>query len=163
MMGATLTGGTPMRTAALALVAALTAGIALPLAAQETDGPGAPTVLMVSSYVCPMNAIADIARNYETYTKPIELELVEEGVFGGAGLYFHNWSDEWNVNYYRLGYDIGDMLDGIQTVNQRVVQRHPELADDPGPFAACSAHKDNIYGFGPATGRPDMFTEGGGN
>lgn len=153
-----------MRTTPLALVAALTAGLALPLAAQEADDPGPPQFLMVSSYVCPMNIIGDIGRDYEAYTKPVEQELIAEGVFGGAGLYFHVWADEWNVNYYRLGYDLGDMLEGVQTVNQRVTERNPELADEPGLFAACTAHKDNIYGFGPGAGRPDMFTEpGGGN
>lgn len=157
-----------MRPVAPALLAALAsllaAPLAAPLAAQEAGAPEAPQFLMVSSYVCPMDAIADIGRHYEQYTKPVELELIEEGVFGGAGLYFHVWADEWNVNYYRLGHDIGDMLTGVQTVNQRVMERNPDLQGELGPFAACTQHKDNIYGFGPGTGRPDVFTnDGGGN
>ena len=154
-----------MKITPLALAAALATLVGSPLAAQEADEPEAPQVLIVASWICPQTAIADIARNYETYTKPIEEELVAEGGgLAGAGLYFHTWADEWNVNYYRLGYDIGDMLDAMQTVGQRVVERNPELQDEPGPFAACTEHKDGIYGFGPGTGRPDMFTEdGGGN
>lgn len=151
-----------MRTVPLAFVAALATGLALPLAGQEAETAGPPQFLMVSSYVCPMNVIGDIGRNYEAHTKPVEQELIAEGVFGGAGLYFHVWADEWNVNYYRLGYDIADMLAGVQTVNQRVMERNPDLQGEPGPFAACTAHKDNIYGFGPGTGRPDVFTEPGG-
>jgi hypothetical protein len=150
-----------MRTATLVLAVTVSTGLVLPLTAQETEAPGPPQFLMVASYVCPMGAIADIARSYETYTKPVEQEMVAEGgVLASAGLYFHFWSDEWNVNYFRLGYDAGDMLAAAQTVNQRVLERNPELRGEPGPFAACTAHKDNIYGFGPGTGRPDVFTQG---
>jgi hypothetical protein len=152
-----------MRTTTLALTAVLTTGLASPMTAQE-EAPAPPQVLIVASFVCPMTTVADIARDYETYTKPVEQELVAEGALASAGLYFHAFADEWNVNHYRLGYDIGDMLDAMQTVNQRVVERNPEREGGAGPFAACTAHKDNIYGFGPGTGRPDVFTEeNGGN
>lgn len=153
-----------MRIATLALAATLTACLASPLTGRETDEPGPARILMVGSFICPGPAIQEIGRFYESTLKPVEEEVVAEGALVSTGLYFHTWGDEWNVHYYRIGYDLGDMLDGITTVNQRVQERNPELQGEPGPFAVCTAHKDNIYGLGPGTGRPDVFTEdAGGN
>lgn len=143
----------------LVLAAALSF-VALPAAAQEEDTPSA-TVLMISYYQCPQDAIAEIAESYDTYTRPVEEEMVEDGVFTGAGLFFHWWADEWNVNYFRTGYDIADMLDAIDEVNATVVERNPELEDEPGPFAQCTAHKDGIYQFGPGTNRTPPPNGGG--
>ena len=80
-----------------------------------------------------------------------------------AGLFFHAWADEWNVNYYRTGYDIGGLIDAIAEVGARVQEAHPELADGPGPFAVCTAHKDNIYFLGPRTGDDDDDDDDGRN
>jgi hypothetical protein len=78
---------------------------------------------------------------------------VAEGKLVGAGLFFHQWADEWNVNYFRTGHDLNEMLEAVAEVGRRIAERNPELADGPGPFAVCTAHKDGIYGFGPGTGR----------
>ena len=64
---------------------------------------------------------------------------------------------------YRTGYDIGELLDAIAEVGARVTEANPELADGPGLFAACTAHKDNIYAFGPRTGDDDDDDDDGGN
>lgn len=153
-----------MRFPTLALTAALTTGLVAPLAAQETPAPEGPRFLLVASFVCPLNSVAEIARTYEATMKPVEEELVAEGVIASAGLYFHAYSDEWNVHHFRIGYDPGDLLEAAGTANQRMLARNPELRDDMAGLGACTAHKDNIYGFGPGTGRPDLFTEtNGGN
>lgn len=123
-----------------------------PAAAQEEESPSA-TVLMISYYQCPQSAIAEISESYDQYVRPVEEEFVEQGALAGAGLFFHWWADEWNVNYFRTGYDISDMLQAVQDVNATVVERNPELEDQPGPFAVCTAHKDGIYNFGPGTNR----------
>ncbi|GMR14354.1 MAG: hypothetical protein BMS9Abin29_2605 [Gemmatimonadota bacterium] len=130
--------------------------------AQEDDAEDREaTILSISSYQCPNSAIAGIASNYDSLTRPVEEELVAEGKMASAGLFFHAWADEWNVNYYRTGYDIGSLVDAIAEVGTRVREANPDLGDGPGPFAACTAHKDNIYFFGPRTG--DNDDDAGGN
>ena len=125
---------------------------AVPLAAQEEDDDGPDGgVLSISSYVCPQSAIGDIAEGYDTNTRPIEDELVTEGMLISAGLFFHAWADEYNVNYYRRAADLPSLFAAIAEVGERFEAQHPELADGPGPFAQCSAHKDNIYFMGPTT------------
>lgn len=153
-----------MRFITLALAAALNAGTFLPVAAQEEAAPAPPSFILVASFVCPLSAVADIGRNYEAFMKPVEEEMVAEGVLASAGLYFHAFADEWNVHHFRLGYDPGALIEAAGTANQRMLERNPELRGEMGGFGVCTAHKDNIYGFGPGTGRPDIFTEtAGGN
>lgn len=101
--------------------------------------------------MCPQSAISDIADNYDTYTRPVEDELVTEGMLLGAGLFFHAWSDEYNVNYYRVAPNMAGLFEAVAEVGRRVSERNPELADGPGPFAVCTAHNDNIYFMGPTT------------
>ena len=135
-----------------ALLFALVMAVPTTLVAQEEESPPA-TVLTISSYQCPQAAIADITEAYDQFTRPVEEELVEEGTLVSAGLFFHQWADEWNVNYYRTGYDLSEVLEAVAEVGRRVTERNPELADGPGLFAACTAHKDGIYSFGAGTGR----------
>lgn len=142
-----------MRILTTLLVTAALSGVAVPIEAQDEAETPSATVLMISYYQCPQEAIAGISESYDQYTRPVEEEKVAEGVFTGAGLFFHWWADEWNVNYFRTGYDIADMMDAIAEINETVVERNPELEDEPGPFAQCTAHKDGIYSFGPGTNR----------
>lgn len=131
--------------------------LALPAAlwAQDADQP---QILTVSQWICPNSAIQEISDSYEEFTLPVERELVDEGQLVSAGMFFHAWADEWNVGYFRVGFGIGGLMDAMAEVTRRVNERNPELADQPGPFAACSAHKDNIYFMGPNTNAP---VEGG--
>jgi len=102
-------------------------------------------ILSISSWVCSQDAIQDISESYQTYTQPVEKELIDEGMLENSGLYFHAWADEWNVNYYRIAPTFNGLFDAISEVTRRVNERHPEMADEMNPFEVCSAHKDNIY------------------
>ncbi|HUG36622.1 MAG TPA: hypothetical protein VML54_06700 [Candidatus Limnocylindrales bacterium] len=137
------------RPLALPLALLLSAPAALSAQAQQ-EAP--PPVLSISSYVCPQSTLAEIRENYEKYTIPVEREMVQEGQLLGAGIYFHAWSDEWNFNYYRVASGIDALMAAVAEVGRRVNEANPELANQPGPFAACTAHKDNIYFMGPTTG-----------
>lgn len=108
-------------------------------------------ILSTSSWVCPQDAIQDISESYQTYTQPVEKELIDEGMLVNSGLYFHAWADEWNVNYFRIAPTLNGLFDAIAEVTRRVNERHPELADEMNPFNVCSAHKDNIYYMPPST------------
>ena len=120
--------------------------------AQQADDP--PQILAVSHWICPNSAIGDISDNYETYTLPVEREMIEEGKLMSTGMFFHAWADEWNVGYYRVGPGFDGLMDAVAEVGQRVNERHPELAEEPGPFEPCTAHKDNIYFLGPNSDAP---------
>ena len=143
----------------------LVAVLALPVMAmaqeEEEEGDARATILTISSYKCPQSVIGTISANYDSITRPIEEEVVAEGLMASAGMFFHAWADEWNVNYFRTGYDIGGLIAAVAEVGARVTAAHPELADEPGPFSECTAHKDNIYFFGPRTGDGDDDEDGG--
>ncbi len=142
----------------------LALGLAFPTMAMAQEGDDEDreaAILSISSYQCPNSAIAGISAGYDSITRPVEEELVEEGKMASAGMFFHAWADEWNVNYYRTGYSIGSLIEAVAEVGARVAEAHPELADGPGPFAACTGHKDGIYFFGPRTGDDD--DDDGGN
>lgn len=141
------------RTIAVAL--AMLAFGALPATAQQDADDAPPPVLSISSWVCPQGAIGDIAEDYDTNTRPIEDELVAEGLMISAGLYFHAWADEYNVNYYRVAPDLESLFAAIQEVGTRFAARNPDQEPGPGPFAVCAQHKDNIYFMGPSTNDPD--------
>lgn len=132
----------------LALLASLV--LILPAVVSAQDG-GPPQVLSISSWQCPQSAIGDIAEDYDMNTRPIEDELVSEGLMISAGLYFHAWADEWNVNYYRIAPSMEGLFSAIAEVGRRFGERHPDLVDE-SPFDVCTAHKDNIYFVGPSTG-----------
>lgn len=152
-----------MKHLALAILALGLAFPATAMAQEEEDEDRQSTILTISSYQCPQSEIAGISAAYDSITRPVEEELVAEGKMESAGMFFHAWADEWTVNYYRTGYDIGGLIDAIAEVGARVTEANPELADGPGLFAACTAHKDNIYFFGPRTGDGDDDDDDGGN
>lgn len=139
--------------AVVALLASTPAVLAGQQPGAEQEQP--PPVLAISSYVCPQAEIEGIADHYETYVRPIEQELVAEGMMISSGLYFHAWADEWNVNYYRIVPTFEGLFASIEEVAARGEARNPQLADAPSPFAVCTAHKDNIYFMGPSTDSPD--------
>ena len=96
--------------------------------------------------------MSTIAQFYDSLMVPIEQELVNEGLLFGSGMFFHQWGDEWNVNWYRLGIDRSAVFDAIEEVGRRFEERHGEVENPP--LASCSAHKDNIYWWGPRTTPP---------
>lgn len=134
-------------------IALLTVFALIPLGveAQEQGQEEPPRGLFVSQWQCPQNQIQWIAQMYDSLSKPIEQELVNEGMLYGAGMFFHDWADEWNVNWYRTGQDRSAVFEAIAEVGRRVDERHPEA---PNMFESCRAHRDNIYWWGPRTSPP---------
>jgi hypothetical protein len=92
--------------------------------------------MFVSQWQCPQAEIATIGQVYDSLIRPIEQELVTEGTFYGAGMFFHQWGDEWNVNWYRLAQDRDAVFDAIAEVSRRLQERHPDqttsTSGDPG-------------------------------
>ena len=132
---------------------ALALGLLLPTAvlAQDNQDEELPRAMFISQWICPQDAIQEISQSYDSITNPVEQELVNEGLMYGAGMFFHSWGDEWNVNWYRIGQDNAAVFSALQEVGRRVNERHE---DPPNLFAECTAHKDNIYFWGPRTAPP---------
>ena len=107
--------------------------------------------MFISQWQCPQELVGAIAATYDSLVRPIEQELVNEGLMYGAGMFFHQWGDEYNVNWYRLGQDRDQVFDALDEIGARMEQRHP---DAPNQLQKCMAHKDNIYWWGPRTSPP---------
>lgn len=131
-------------------LSALVLAALLPAAAvaQEAELPRA---LFVSQWQCPQELVAKIGQNYDSLIVPIEQELVNEGKLVGSGMFFHNWGDQWNVNWYRLGQNNAAVFAALEEMGSRMESRHP---DAPNLLQSCTAHKDNIYWWGPRTTPP---------
>ncbi len=71
--------------------------------------------------------------------------MVDAGQWQSAGVFYHAWADEWNVNYYYLGKDIPTILEGWQQFQDAMPDEAPDLTD------WCTAHKDGFYQFGRGT------------
>jgi hypothetical protein len=70
---------------------------------------------------------------------------VDAGEWSSAGIYFHDWADEWNVNYWAVGPDIPSLLKGQETSNEAYGEGGLNLWD------VCSEHKDGFYRLGKST------------
>ena len=135
---------------------ALATVFVLPLSARAQEAgeeDQLPRGLFVSQWMCPQSAIGDISQAFDSLWIPVQQELVNEGKMVGAGMFFHQWGDEWNVNWYRTGADRQAVFDALAETGRRVNERHGDL---PDMFAECTAHKDNIYFWGPRTDPPPM-------
>lgn len=130
--------------------------LALPQAAAaqvETEEATLPRALFISQWQCPAAALRGIARQYDSLVVPVEQELVNEGKLYGAGMFFHEWGDEWNLNWYRLGENRDQVFAALPEINRRLRERHP---DAPNMLESCAAHRDNIYWWGPRTAPPSQ-------
>jgi hypothetical protein len=121
------------------------------LGAQEGEEDTLPTGMLVSQWQCPQSAVSAISQVYDSLWVPIEQELVNEGLLFGTGMFFHQWGDEWNVNWYRLGQDRDAVFAALDEGGRRFNERHP---DPPDFLLVCTAHRDNIYFWGPRTQPP---------
>jgi hypothetical protein len=115
-------------------IAFLTLFVLIPFVAEaQEQEEELPRGLFVSQWQCPQNQIQWISQMYD--------------------MFFHDWGDEWNVNWYRIGQDRSAVFDAVSEVGRRMNERHP---DAPNLFESCRAHRDNIYFWGPRTAPPSQ-------
>jgi hypothetical protein len=105
----------------------------------NTEGPG--PAMAVSSWKCTdVGAVADA---WDEHTLPRAQAVVDAGLWSDAGVFYHAWAGEWNVNYYYMGEDIPAILEGWQAFIDSMGDDAPDITD------YCSEHKDGFYSFGP--------------
>lgn len=99
-------------------------------------------MLAISSWKCTdVGAVNDA---WENSFLPKAQAVVDAGQWNSAGVFYHSWADEWNVNFYYIAEDIPQILEGWQNYVGSFSD------DDPDITEYCSAHKDGFYQFGPS-------------
>jgi len=133
---------------------AVFAVFALPLAAlaQEAgDGDASPrSTLVISSWKCDIGHIGDIVAAVDSISRPVYMAMKEEGLVISWGTYFHDWADEWNVNFYTVTEDKAAFFAAQAEAGRRI--EAIVGPDAPSPVADyCTSHKDGIFVLGPRT------------
>lgn len=134
------------RTLSIAAVALF----ALPLAAAAQEADEDPPMLQISAWMCPMGGdmYDKVDEWWNTRSLPLAQELVDEGKIESAGIFYHAWADEWNVQTYVIGKDIPSILAAVEEMNERGSDRYP---DDAGLAQWCTTHRDSFFQFGKGT------------
>lgn len=127
---------------------------ALPLAAAAQEADDAPPMLQISAWKCPMGGgmYDKVDEWWNTRSLPIAQQLVDEGKIQSAGIFYHAWADEWNVQTYIVGEDIPSILAANEEMNERGERMFP---GDEGLAQWCTTHRDAFYQFGKSTENGD--------
>lgn len=128
-------------------------------AQQDTAAQQQAPTLVVSQWKCDWRNVGDIVEGVEQVLVPVWTDLRDEGLLLGAGLFVHEWGDEWNVGMYRLAPDREAFFQAFEEEGPRAEERLGELnlASEENPFSEyCTEHRDNIYTMGPTVGAADQ-------
>jgi len=111
--------------------------------AQEEMAEEAPLpMLMISSWKCDFGDMGTLVEDWNERAINSAQASVDAGLWYSAGVYYHTWADEWNVNYWAVGEDIPALLEG-QGVNDAAYE---ELyGEGTDPWDHCSEHKDGFH------------------
>ena len=129
------------RVSALAFAAAFIWPAAV--AAQEDEG--TPPMLMISSWKCDWSKMSSVGEDWDTRGMNAAQAAVDNSGWYAAGVFYHSWSDEWNVHYWATGEDIPALLEGQDASNEVYDEMYP---DAPSLWDWCSEHKDGFYQLG---------------
>ncbi len=112
--------------------------------------------LVVSQWKCDWREMGSLVESAEEVMVPVWDQMVADGTLLSAGIFVHEWGDEWNFNMYRIAPDREAFFRAYEAEGEAVGGQLEELgisADEPGPIQEhCTEHRDNIYVLGPRTG-----------
>ena len=142
------------RTLSLALLAAFV----LPASALAQDGDDdadgmdsaspSPT-LVISSWKCDFRKLGEINAAMDSVALPVYQAMVDEGLVQAWGIFYHDWADEWNLNFYTVTKDKPSFFAAWTEAGRRIGEI---VGDSPNPVLEyCTEHKDGIYTLGPQT------------
>lgn len=106
-----------------------------------------PPMLAISSWKC--TDVAAVNEAWDGAYLPKAQAVVDAGEWMSAGVFYHAWADEWNVNFYYIAEDIPQILEGWQSYIQSFDEDSPDITE------YCTAHKDGFYGFGKSVGESE--------
>jgi len=120
--------------------------------AQEEDGDETPPMLVISSWKCDFGNMGDIGEDWDMRAINAAQSAVDSSPWMSAGVFYHAWADEWNVNYWAVAEDIPALLEGQEANNAAYEEMYPDGLDQ---WEVCSEHKDNFYQLGESTDDAD--------
>ena len=101
------------------------------VAQEEMAEEDTPPMLMISSWNCDFGNMDKIGEDWNMRSINAAQSAVDNGSWGAAGIFYHAWADEWNVNYWAVGKDIPALLEGQEASNaayeDNVRRRHQPL------------------------------------
>lgn len=109
--------------------------------AQEEEAPL--PMLMISSWKCDFGEMGAIDQDWEALGAAAAQAAVDAGLWYSAGVYYHDWADEWNVNFWAVGESEATLIEGQDVSNDAYDAAAGD--DDLNLWDVCSEHKDGFY------------------
>ena len=109
----------------------------------EDNGDG--NAIAMSYFQCNYRDLGTLA-SQQRENLSVYQEMVDEGLLRFRASLTHSWADEWNFIVVTAADDIPLLLDGLNEADERINALQQDEDNAAGPYALCSAHKDNIYG-----------------
>jgi len=117
------------------------------VAQEEMAEEATPPMMVISSWKCDFGNMDAIGEDWDMRAINGARQAVDNGSWMSAGVFYHSWADEWNVNFWALGEDIPALLEGQEASNAAYEDMYPEGLD---LWDNCSEHRDGFYQFGKA-------------
>ena len=116
-----------------------------PGAVVAQDAEEDPPMLMISQWKCDYGSMDAIEEDWNGAGVAAAQAAIEAGHWASAGVYYHTWADEWNVNFWAVGENEAHLIEGQEASNAA----YDEALGDDGLnlWKHCSAHKDGFYQF----------------
>jgi len=113
------------------------------VAQEEMSEETSPPMLMISSWKCDFGSVGAIDEDWEAGGMASAQTAIADGHWVSAGVFYHDWSDEWNVHFWAVGEDEAHLIDGQYASNDAYEAAAGE--DGLDLWEHCSEHKDGFY------------------
>ena len=107
----------------------------------EEEGP--PPMLMISSWKCDLGSMGAINEDWEANGMAAANAAIDAGHWASAGVFYHDWSDEWTVHFWAVGENEAHLIEGQEANNAA----YDDAMGDAGLdlWEHCGEHKDGFY------------------
>lgn len=124
------------------------------VAQEEMSEETSPPMLMISSWKCDSGSVGAINEDWEAGGMASAQTAITDGQWVSAGVFYHDWSDEWNVHFWAVGEDEAHLIDGQYASNDAY---EAATGEDGGLnlWDHCSEHKDGFYQLAQGTDGAD--------
>jgi hypothetical protein len=117
-----------------------------------------PPMLVISSWKCDWGDVGTLAEDWNERGMNAAQAAIEAGQWYSAGVYYHDWADEYNVNYWAVGPSEASLIEGQEASNASYDEMYGE--EGTNPWDHCSEHKDSFYQLAPNTTGAEGQQEG---
>ena len=121
----------------------------------------APPMLMISSWKCDFGSVGAISEDWEAGGVAAANAAIAAGHWSSAGVFYHDWADEWNVNFWATGENEAHLIEGQEASNEAY---EAAAGEDGGLdlWKHCSEHKDGFYQLAQGTENAESDAAGPG-